>query len=576
MGRWIAGGQARAALLVLAVAAAAVGGCSSGSDNGDDPPPSSADGDDTDAEPVTTGPLSAATEAWWAYDRPAEFETVRTGLDVDMSDGTPLDCSLLRPGLDGAPAPGEFPGLVVELTPYVQMRSGFENEAAYFAERGYNALVCNVRGTGESGGTWGNAMSAQDGRDAYDLVEWLATQSFSDGRIGQFGESYGGQTSYGAAVEAPPHLRAVAPLQPPASLYDDVIYPGGIKTTEGGTVDFWPGIANGLSGGRIDTAAEYATNRQHPTFDDYWAERSFAGRYDAIEVPVLTVGGWADGFFRSGTLADIEGALDRTWAIYGPWTHSAPIRFPGCTICLPDGLESGVLLAWFDRWVMELPDIPVPDEPTFVSYEGPADVGEGWRELSHWDPTGAAPLTLALDTDLALTPTVEAGDSGEGGGSGEDSGSGEAGTVAFHQPGDPAGPGASATFTTAALGDDQVLLGRPRLEIEATLSGDDANLYAELLDIAPDGTITTVNDGFLRASHRESHVTPSPVTPGEPTTFVVEIRADHHRFAAGHRIGLRLSGGAAATVTPNATPVDVTLATGDGASTLTLPHITGL
>lgn len=116
-----------------------------------------------------------------------------------------------------------------------------------------------------------------------------------------------------------------------------------------------------------------------------------------------------------------------------------------------------------------------------------------------------------------------------------------------------------------------MLLGRPTLVVEASLSGPDANLYVELLDVAPDGTATRVNDGFLRASHREPHVEPAPVTPGEPTGFTMDVRADHHRFAAGHRVGVRLSGGAADTLVPNAEPVDVTITTGTAASTLTLP-----
>jgi hypothetical protein len=84
-----------------------------------------------------------------------------------------------------------------------------------------------------------------------------------------------------------------------------------------------------------------------------------------------------------------------------------------------------------------------------------------------------------------------------------------------------------------------------------------------------------VNDGFLRASHRTSHVTPTPVTAGTLTTFAVGIRADHYRFAAGHRIAVRLSGGAADTLTPNPTPVDVAVATGQAGSTLRLPVISG-
>ena len=548
---------AAATAVAVAVSTGTAACSSSSGDGGGEPAPASAGG----PRPVETAPLSDQTRAWWSYSREPTYESVRSSVRVPVEDGTELDCSLVRPARAGAPADGRFPGLVVEFTPYAVIRPIYENVAAYFATRGYNALVCNVRGTGASGGTWQHAMSPQDGRDARDLVEWLAAQPFSDGRIGMFGESYGGQTSYGAAIEQAPHLRAVAPMQPPANLYDDVIYPGGIKATEGGTIDNWPSTAaQALSGGRIDADAEYAAYRAHPTFDSYWQERSFVGRHGAIRVPVLTVGGWADRYFRSGTLADIEGALDRTWAIYGPWDHLSPISFPDCPgLCLPDALDPGVLLAWFDHWVMELPDVPIPDEPTFVSYEGPQGVGAGWREIPNYTPGGGAPQTLALGADGTLSAAGGTGGTG--------------GTVTFRQPADPAAAGASATFRTEPLERATSLFGRPTLTLRASLSGPDANFYVELLDIAPNGTETLVNNGFLRASHRESHVTPTPVPVGEVTTFTIDIRADHHRFAAGHRIAVRISGGAADTLTPNPTPVDVTVVTGSGESVLRIPTV---
>jgi uncharacterized protein len=514
------------------------------------------------------GASGATTRAWWAYERPARFDVVRTEIDVPMRDGTPIACTLSRPARGGRAVRGRFPGLIVEFTPYAAAATAFifDGEASFFVQRGYNALVCTVRGTGRSGGTWQNAMSTQDGRDAHDLIEWLAVQPFSNGRIGQFGESYGGYTSYAAAVERPPHLRAVAPEQPPGDLYNDVIYPGGIKATEGGTIDNWPPIGAALSGGRIDPAAEYATNRAHPTYDAYWRDHSFAGRESSIEVPVLTIGGWDDGYFRSGTLAAIEAAPDRTWAIYGQWPHAYPVSLGTCVACVPDPLPSGVLLAWFDHWVAGRPGVPIPPRPTFVSYEGPRGAGgTGWRQLD-WNPLGShAATVLQLRPDGTL---ARDGRTGHGHGRGHGTA-----PVTFREPAEPTAPGGSATFTTAPLRRDRVIAGHPYLDLRATLTAADANFYVELVDVDPQGTETVVNDGYLKASHRSSHVTPEPVTPGEPTDYRIPIRADHYRFAAGHQIRLRISGGSSRTLVPVTTPVDVTIKTGR-ASTLHLPTTT--
>jgi hypothetical protein len=230
----------------------------------------------------STQPLSDATLRWWDYDRPASFEVFSTTVDIPVRDGVTIACELRRPARDGEPADGSFPSLVLEFTPYVVLRDYYRGEADYFVSRGYNVLIGTLRGIGGSGGTWNHGSFQQCGRDAHDLIEWMAAQPFSTDRVGMYGESFGGQTSYAAAREQPEHLIAIAPMQAPSSLYFDVIFPGGIKTTERGTIDNWPDVANLTSGGVIDADAEFAANRSHPTYDDYWRERSFLGGLDAV------------------------------------------------------------------------------------------------------------------------------------------------------------------------------------------------------------------------------------------------------------------------------------------------------
>jgi len=503
--------------------------------------------------PLVTDQLSPETQAWWNYEREATFKVKRTNIKVAMRDGTKLGCVLARPSRNALTAAlGKFPGLVVEFTPYQRLGILFNPEAAFFTRRGYNTLVCTMRGIGNSEGSWDHAMTSQEQKDAYDLVEWLASQPFSDGRVGQFGESYGGYTTYGAAVQQPPHLKAVAPLQSPGSLYHDVIYPGGIKATEGGTIDNWPAAAKFMSAAAIDPETEYSVARPHPTYDDFWKDGSLVEHAKDIKVPVLTVGGWNDQYFRSGTLSMIEAALDRTWAIYGPFQHFYPVSFadePPAT-----SLPPGVLLAWFDHWVKELPNVPIPPNPTFVSYECPAGTGKGFVDLPDgWNPAGSDPLTYQLGADGILAPDAAGG-----------------APVSYHEPAEPTANGGSAAFTTAPLDTDRVLLGHSTLMLQATLSAKDANFYAELIDVAPDGTEVLVNDGFLKASHRSSDETPTDVTPGEPVDYKIDIRADHYRFAAGHRVRLRISGAASNVLVPMATPVDIAISTG-AASTLQLP-----
>ena len=290
-----------------------------------------------------------------------------------------------------------------------------------------------------------------------------------------------------------------------------------------------------------------------------------AGRHDAIDVPVLAVGGWDDSYFRSGAMDNIEAALDRTWAIYGPWPHLPPVAI-AVGFCAPDPLPSGVLLAWFDHWVMALDDVPIPPTPTFVSFEGPAGVGLGWRELDGWDPAGADPGHLALGAEGALAD-APATDALAADARATDDLAVDPAT--FSEPSEPGEPGGSLTFTSAPLRQDRVLLGRARVDLDATLSADDAHLYVELLDVDPQGEERLVNDGFLAASHRASHVHPTPVPVGEPVTLSVVVRPAHHRFAAGHSVRIRLSGGGSDRLTPPPAPVNIAIAA--GTSRLRLP-----
>src|SRR5690606_9245679 len=50
-----------------------------------------------------------------------------------------------------------------------------------------------------------------DGEDAYDVVEWIAAQRWSDGQVGMYGGSYAGFAQWAAARLKPPHLKTIVP-----------------------------------------------------------------------------------------------------------------------------------------------------------------------------------------------------------------------------------------------------------------------------------------------------------------------------------------------------------------------------
>ncbi|MBJ7519293.1 MAG: CocE/NonD family hydrolase [Solirubrobacteraceae bacterium] len=509
------------------------------------------------------GAAEAAAPAWFSYTRAAEYGVKTTSVRVPMRDGTKLGCYLSVPARGGKPAPGAFPGIVYEVTPYDVLSLIYVSHGEWLARRGYQALLCNVRGTGRSGGFFPHNNQPVEWQDSYDIVEWLAAHPGSNGRIGQEGESYGGMTSYQAAVARPPHLVAVAPQQAPTDLYEDDVYPGGIKRTPLSS-DWWPLAASATTFGRVPFTRVWGAWFRHPRHDAFWDGIAIGPKLDRVEVPVLAVGGWDDPLFRRGSLRNYEelvraGHGSKTWLIYGPWEHSTVVDWPSCLgtpVCVKhERLPTGVLLAWFDHWLKELPDAPLPSARV-TTYEGPwGSAGRGWEEHAAWPPADAEAVDLPLRADGAL-----GGDAGA------------AGTASFTQrPTDGLrGETERVEFATAPLAADRVLAGDIELTLRARYSAGDANLHAVLLERRADGSVRRVNDGWLRVSHRESSATPSRVRAGEDVTLKMEIWPVHRRVPAGAQLVLRVSGGSVTHGVPQPRPVRTDVVTGAGGSSLRL------
>src|SRR5262249_58627289 len=116
-------------------------------------------------------------------DRPAEYGVaVEKDVMIPVRDGTRLAADIYRPARDGVPVAGRFPTLLTR-TPYDKKGAGTEGK--FYAERGYNVVANDVRGRYASQGIW--RLIADDPRDGFDVVEWIAAQPWSDGKVGTFG-----------------------------------------------------------------------------------------------------------------------------------------------------------------------------------------------------------------------------------------------------------------------------------------------------------------------------------------------------------------------------------------------------
>ena len=135
---------------------------------------------------------------------------------MTVRDGTRLAVDLFRPTRGGKAVEERLP-VVWTHTPY--RRAVREGGTVYTVldtygwlkdvlRHGYVVACVDARGTGMSFGTFDGMFNPKETQDSYDVTEWLAAQSWSDGNVGMYGQSYLAITQYMAASRKPLHLRA--------------------------------------------------------------------------------------------------------------------------------------------------------------------------------------------------------------------------------------------------------------------------------------------------------------------------------------------------------------------------------
>jgi uncharacterized protein len=314
-------------------------------------------------------------------------EVVReVGLEAAMPDGVRLVADAWHPAR-GGPWP-----VLLQRLPYGRSVASAPvlPHPSWLAGRGYAVVVQDVRGRGDSGGTF--APFVHEGDDGAATVEWCAGLPFSNGDVATYGFSYQGLMQLAIAARRPPSLRAIAPMMCTPDPYEGWTYEGGclrwpfvaswaaqLAGQETGAIPIVPNlealpISSALG---TDPPAWFTEWLTHPEDDDYWAKR----RPDivAIDVPAFTILGWFDDF-SSGTARIIE-ALDAE-AVCGPWAH------------LPWGTRLGevelgeearpsvaheALMAFFDR-VLKGKGEQTAAKVRYYS------AGRGWISSPSWPP----------------------------------------------------------------------------------------------------------------------------------------------------------------------------------------------
>ena len=383
--------------------------------------------------------------------RPADTGVlVERNLMIRVRDGVRLAADVYRPARDGKPLAGRFPALLTR-TPYD--KSGSSGEGNFYAARGYVVVANDTRGRYASEGTWHGI--SDDPQDGQDVVEWIAAQSWSDGKVGTFGTSYPGGTQHALAEMNPTHLTAMVPIDALSNCGVSGMRHGGAFELRFMNWIFQIGAPNGKaalanpslrqalieSGLRIRQHADSLPVRPGdtplrvvPEYEAWLVEAMSSGPEapfwhmkgmsvvdhikDYADVPVLHVTGWYDSWTRQVTmnyeaLSKAKKSLQRL--VIGPWTHgSQGSNIAGEVEFTADAAIDllAFRLHWYDRWLRGINNGVDGESPVLLYVMGSGDDrrsgggrlkhGGFWRAEREWPLTRARATVYHLHGDGRL------------------------------------------------------------------------------------------------------------------------------------------------------------------------------
>jgi putative CocE/NonD family hydrolase len=510
---------------------------------------------------------------------------VEKNVYVPMRDGVPLAVDIYRPD-----ASGKFPGLLAISTygketqclsiPSVPDRGTAPwdgnieaGDSPYIVSRGYVHIVADCRGTGYSGGESlgvsgrGSGWAEDAPPDEYDLIEWIAQQPWCDGNVGMFGISQFGAAQTRAAIQQPPHLRAIAPIEFHLDLYRDLCYHGGVHCGFGH--ELYQGGGQFTSGwAPRNVVSEMMTKRPKEEFDRllekalndrdiqhytvlyhllkypyknpshfdvtlnpldgpfYW-EKSAGTKLDRIKIPVYAGNLWGHTSYTRGAL-DLYRRIDLPKKLI-MMPHDILDRRPWRSF-------HDTLLRWYDHWLKGV-DTGMMDEPPLKLWVSGIDQ---WREGYEWPlpTTQWTRFYLRSWEGLSLEPELHSDEP----------------DCYLQQPLFVSFKRDSVKYLTPPLPENLTVIGPLSLHMHAAIDQDDTNWQVVLSDVGEQGgRARPLTQGWLKASHRRldeekskpgepyhPHTEQEFVVPGEIYEYAIGLAPMAHVFKAGHRIQVEI------------------------------------
>jgi hypothetical protein len=516
---------------------------------------------------------------------------------ITMRDNVRLAADIFRPAAGGVVVDGQFPVIWCHdryhrsqlVDGVLVTKLDTRPWLVGLIRHGYVVVVVDARGSGGSTGTRSSEFGPEERQDAYEVTEWLASQPWSTGRIGMFGDSYSGIAQFVAMGARPPHLVAVLPQMALFDLYG-FLYAGGVlrhdflrrwnelvaglDATDAVPVaggEHLVGVATAAHRGNADVFARAGANPFRDSVDPElgsrpYVENSPSGHLDDVTgsgIAVYQIAGWRDLWVRDALCWYQNLGVPQRLLITGD-SHNSRDEVD---------LEREHL-RWFDHWLKEDPTDVMDGAPIRYRLLG-GRPGEEWRTATQWPPAGVTATAYFFDdgptgtcasvNDGRLTPEPAAGrraapdeyvvDYTATTGSGSRWAAGYNAEFGYPTLNDNDAKG--LTYTTDPLAADTAVVGHPVALLWIMASHPDVDLFVYLERVAADGSSHYVTEGVLRASHRAVEKAPhdnfglpyhpgradtvEPL-PGTPVDMTIDLHPIAQLFRSGERIRITLAG----------------------------------
>jgi putative CocE/NonD family hydrolase len=507
---------------------------------------------------------------------------MRWGVRIPLRDGVSLDATIFEPHALSEPLP-----VIFTFTPYIG--DSYLERAMYFAQHGYVYALVDVRGRGNSGGSFEPFVN--EAKDGYDVVEWLAKQSYSNGKVTMWGGSYAGFDQWTTLKEFPPHLATIVPA---AAAHPGVDFPfqynifgpyveqwltftSGVTSNANlfGAAAFWGAKAREYYDRHLafkdydrlagNPSAVFQKWLQHPVPDEYYdAMVPGPEEYKRIQFPILTITGHYDGdqpgaftYYKRHMQYGTPEAKQNHFLIIGPWDH-AGTRTPRREVGGLKFGEASVLdlnklhTEWYD-WVMKN-----GKKPEFlkkrVAYYVVGAGAEDWKYADNLESISNEKRTLYLGSNGHAEGVFQSGallDKPTAGPTADrwvydplDTRPGDA------EPDDEASAltsqraamnnyGNGAVYHSEPFGEATEVTGFLKLRLWLAMDVPDTDLEADVYEILPGGESVLLTSAAVRARYRESLRQEKLVTVGKAEEYVFDnFTFFSRRIAKGSRLRL--------------------------------------